>query len=143
MAQGSSGGRDQDRLVETGVAGLSDRAALLTRASLAVRRAHATHADEQELLAALAEATMIELEERALSDAERGARAELEVDVRSFATRLRQDGAPPEQGVRQIKSAVEPAVFVSTRGSDGADVEWRRALVGDVVRWFVESYYAG
>ena len=142
MAQGSPGGRGDDRMVEHGRSGQSHRAALLSNASLAVRRAHAAHADEQELLAALAEATMLELEERARRDAERAARDELEADVRRFAERLRRDGAPPEQGVRQIKSAVEPAVFTSTRGNDGADVEWRRALVGDVVRWFVESYYA-
>ena len=142
MAQRSSGGRDGDGWAGPGTAGQSHRAALLARASLAVRRAHAAHADEQELLAALAEATMLELEERARRDAERAARDELEADVRRFAKRLRRDGAPPERGVRQIKSAVEPEVFSSTRGHDGADVEWRRALVGDVVRWFVESYYA-
>jgi regulator of protease activity HflC (stomatin/prohibitin superfamily) len=114
---------------------------VLARASLAVRRAHAAHAAEPELLAALAEATVVVLEERALRDAEREARAELEANVRRFAGRLRQDGAPPEVGVRQIKTAVEPAVFTSSRGHDGAEVEWRRAVVGDVVRWFVESYY--
>ena len=142
MVHRSSGGREGDGRIEPGTAGPSHRATLLARASLAVRRAHAAHADEQELLAALAEATMLELEERARRDAERAARDELEADVRRFAERLRRDGAPPEQGVRQIKSAVEPAVFTSTRGNEGADVEWRRALVGDVVRWFVESYYA-
>jgi len=142
MAQRSSGGRDANGRVEPGTPGESHRAALLARVSFAVRRAHAAHADEQELLAALAEATMLELEERARRDAEHSARTELEADVRRFAERLRQDGAPPEQGVRQIKSAVEPAVFNSARGSDGADVEWRRALVSDVVRWFVEAYYA-
>jgi len=141
MAQGFPGGRGDDRMVEHGRSGQSHRAALLSNASLAVRRAHAAHADEQELLAALAEATMIELEERALRDAERVAREELEGCVRRFAARLREDGAPPEQGVRQIKTAVEPAVFASTRGNEGADVEWRRAVVGDAVRWFVETYY--
>jgi hypothetical protein len=140
MAQRPSGGRDGDRWAEPGMSGQSHRAALLARASLAVRRAHAAHADEQELLAALAAATM--LEERGRSDVEHAVRDELEAHVRRFAERLRQDGAPPEQGVRQIKSAVEPAVFGSARGSDGPAVEWRRALVGDVVRWFVESYYA-
>ena len=141
MVQGSSGGRDEGRLVGEGAGGHAHRTAVLARASLAVRRAHAAHADEQELHAALAEATMVELEEQALRDAERAARSELEADVRRFAVRLRQDGAPPEVGVRQIKTAVEPAVFTSSRGHDGAEVEWRRAVVGDVVRWFVESYY--
>ena len=142
MTQGPTHGREGDERTEAGMHAESHRAVLLARASLAVRRAHAAHADEQELLAAVAEATMIELEERARRDAERGARAELEADVRRFAARLRQDGAPPEQGVRQLKSAVEPAVFASTRGRDGADVGWRRAVLGDVVRWFVEAYYA-
>ena len=141
MDEGSPGSRGEDRLYDERLGGHSHRTAVLARASLAVRRAHADHADEQELLAAVAEATMFELEERALRDAERAARAELEADVRRFATRLRQDGAPPEVGVRRIKSAVEPAVFTASRGHDGADVEWQRAVVGDVVRWFVEAYY--
>ena len=142
MTLGSADGRDGNEAATAETRGQSHRAALLARASLAVRRAHAAHADEQELLAAFAEATMVELEERALRDAERAARTELEADVRRFAARLRQDGAPPEQGVRRIKVAVEPAVFASSRGGEATDVEWRRAVLGDVVRWFVESYYS-
>ena len=141
MTLGPSEGRNGDERSQTGTHGQSHRTAVLARASEAVRRAHAAHADEQELLAAVAEATMTELEERALRDAERAARADLEACVRGFATRLRQDGAPPEQGVRRIKTAVEPAVFAAMRGNEGTDVEWRRAVLRDVVRWFVESYY--
>jgi hypothetical protein len=136
-----SGGRGEERLLRDAVSTQAHRATVLARASLAVRRAHAAHADEQELLSAAAEATMAELEEQALRDGERAARTELEVDVRRFAARLRLDGTPPEIGVRSIKTAVEPAVFASGRAHDGAESDWRRAVLGDVVRWFVESYY--
>jgi hypothetical protein len=36
---------------------------------------------------------------------------------------------------------VDPVVYAA-REHDAADVEWRRAVAGDVVRWFVEAYYA-
>ena len=84
---------------------------------------------------------MLSIENQALRVAERDALRELEADVRQFAGRLRDDGTPPEVAVRRLKATVDPVVF-STRDHDGADVEWKRAVAGDVVRWFVESYYA-
>jgi hypothetical protein len=81
------------------------------------------------------------LENLALVEAERDAMQSLEVDVRRFADLLRAEGTPPEIAVRQIKATVEPVVF-SSREQQAGDVEWRRAVAGDVVRWFVEAYYA-
>jgi len=81
------------------------------------------------------------LESLALLEAEREAIRSLEVDVRRFADRLRAEGTPPEIAVRQLKATVEPVVF-SSREQQAGDVEWRRAVAGDVVRWFVEAYYA-
>ena len=84
---------------------------------------------------------MTAMENHALREAEREALRELEADVRKFASLLREDGTPPEVAVRRLKATVDPVVF-STRDHDGGDVEWKRAVAGDVVRWFVESYYA-
>ena len=71
----------------------------------------------------------------------RAARDELEALVRRFAVRLRAEGEPPEVAVRRVKSAVEPAIF-SARDHDGSDVDWRRNVASDVVKWFVQAYYA-
>ena len=125
----------------------SHRMGVLTSASAAVRRAHATAAQAAEARATPEEAFRTALENRALSESEREARnerearAELEGLVRRFAALLRADGAPPEVAVRRVKSAVDPVIF-SARDPDGADVEWRRTVASDVVTWFVEAYYA-
>jgi hypothetical protein len=117
------------------------RVALLARTSQAIRRAHAA-AEQAELARAAAEqACMTAIENQALRVAERDALRDLEEDVRRLAGRLRDDGLPPEVAVRRLKATVEPVVF-SNRDDDGGDVEWKRAVAGDVVRWFVESYYA-
>ena len=117
------------------------RVALLARASQEIRRAHAAAEQSAKARAAAAEAHMTAIENQALREAEREALRELEADVRQFASLLRDDGTPPEVAVRRLKATVDPVVF-STRDHDGGDVEWKRAVAGDVVRWFVESYYA-
>lgn len=125
----------------------SPRVTILCRASTAVRRAHVLAEQVAGAHATADEAFRTALENRALRDGEREvrdereARDELEDLVRGFAARLRGDGAPPEIAVRRVKSAVEPAIF-SSRDPDGADVEWRRTVASDVVKWFVEAYYA-
>jgi len=117
------------------------RVALLARASQAIRDAHAA-AEQAGIMRAVAEQMhMTAIENKALRVAERDALRELETDVRQFAGRLRDAGTPPEIAVRRLKATVEPVVF-SNRDHDGADVEWRRAVAGDVIRWFVEAYYA-
>lgn len=116
------------------------RVTLLSRASTAVRRAHAEDDGGDDSASESGEALLTTLENQALREAERAARGELEEVVRRFAERLRAEGAPPEIGVRRVKCAVEPVVFAS-RDHDGADVEWRRGVVGDVVTWFVHAYY--
>jgi hypothetical protein len=80
------------------------------------------------------------METRALIEAERTAMTKLESDVRRFADILRSQGMPPEVAVRRLKATVDPVVY-SAREHDVADVEWRRAVAGDVMRWFVEAYY--
>ena len=118
-----------------------ERVTLLARASNAIRSAHAAAEEAERARAAEEEAHMTAIEKQALRKAEREALAELEEDVRQFASRLREDGTPPEVAVRRLKAVMDPVVF-STRPHDGGDVEWRRAVAGDVVRWFVEEYYA-
>ena len=43
--------------------------------------------------------------------------------------------------MRRLKATIDPVVY-SAREHDVADVEWRRTVAGDVMRWFVEAYYA-
>ena len=123
------------------------RVTVLARASTAVRRAHALAEQAASAHATAEEAFRTAFENRAPRDGEREAgdareaREELEELVRRFAARLRADGTPPEIAVRHVKSTVEPAIF-SPRDHDGTDVEWRRAVASDVVKWFVEAYYA-
>ena len=117
------------------------RVALLARASQAIRRGQDVAEQAEKARAAAAEAQMTAIEHHALRAAEREALEELEADVRRYASLLRNDGMPPEVAVRRLKATVEPVVF-STRGNDGGDVEWRRAVASEVVRWFVEAYYA-
>ena len=117
------------------------RLTVLALASDAIRRAHATSEDAAKTRAVAEEVRMAALENRALLETEREAIRNLEADVRRFADRLRGEGTPPEVAVRRLKSTVEPVVF-STREQQAGDVEWRRAVAGDVVRWFVEAFYA-
>ena len=117
------------------------RVTLLARASHAIRSAHAATEQAGKARAAAEQAHMTAIENQAYRVAEREALRELEADVRRFAGRLREDGMPPEVAVRRLKATVNPVVF-SNRDHDGSDVEWKRAVAGDVVRWFVESYYA-
>ena len=126
---------------------LSHRLTVLARAATAIRGAHALAEQAADARATAEEAFRTALENLALRDVEREARDEpaardvLESLVRRFAMRLRADGAPPEIAVRRVKSAVEPAIL-SARELDRSDVEWRRAVASDVVKWFVEAYYA-
>jgi hypothetical protein len=117
------------------------RLTVLARASAAVRRAHAASEDAGKTRAVAEEVRMMMIENLALLEAEREAMRGLELDVRRFADRLRIEGTPPEIAVRQLKATVEPVVF-SSREQQAGDVEWRRAVAGDVVRWFVEAFYA-
>jgi hypothetical protein len=117
------------------------RIALLARASQAVLRAQALSESSGRAVAAAGQVTMAVLENLALIEAERAALSTLETDVRRFADALRGEGTPPEVAVRRLKATVEPVVF-SFRENDAGDVEWRRTIASDVVRWFVEAYYA-
>jgi hypothetical protein len=117
------------------------RVALLDRASQAIRAAHAATEQAGKARASAEHAHMTAIEDQALRAAERDALRKLEADVRQFAGRLREEGTPPEIAVRRLKATVDPVVF-SNRDHDGGDVEWKRAVAGDVVRWFVEASYA-
>jgi transcription elongation GreA/GreB family factor len=140
MTQGPPGGEGREGY--GGPFGRRERrVALLARASQAIRNAHTVAEQAGITRAAAEEAHLTALENQALRVAERDALRELETDVRQFAGRLREAGTPPEIAVRRLKATVDPVVF-SNRDHDGADVDWRRAVAGDVVRWFVEAYYA-
>jgi hypothetical protein len=117
------------------------RVALLARTSQAIRDAQVAVEQAGKARAAAEEVCMRTLENQALRVAERDALRVLESEVRQFAGRLRDEGTPPEVAVRRLKATVDPVVF-SNRDHDGGDVDWRRAVAGDVMRWFVESYYA-
>lgn len=141
MTQGPSDARPA-RTQDSGATRRRDqRLALLSGASKAIRQAHVTAEDGGAEADVSMAAEMTALENEALRAAEREALRELEADVRRFANRLRTEGTPPEVAVRRLKATVEPVVYAA-RDHDGADVDWRRAVVGDVVRWFVEAYYA-
>lgn len=141
MTQGPSDARPA-RTQDSGATRRRDqRLALLSRASKAIRQAHVTAEDGGAVADVSMDAEMTALENEALRAAEREALRELEADVRRFANRLRTEGTPPEVAVRRLKATVEPVVYAA-RDHDGGDVDWRRAVVGDVVRWFVEAYYA-
>jgi len=140
MTQGPSDARPA-RMHDSGATRRRDtRLALLSRASRAIRQ-QVTAEDAAQAAAGSMDAEMTALENEALREAEREALRELEADVRQFANRLRTEGTPPEVAVRRLKATVEPVVYAA-RDHDGGDVDWRRAVVGDVVRWFVEAYYA-
>jgi len=141
MTQRSSDGSNRSPHEEGSLARRERRLAVLSRASQAIRCAHATAENAERARASADAVRMTSLENQALREAERDALRALEADVRWFANLLRTEGTPPEVAVRRLKSAVEPVVF-SMREHDAGDVEWRRAVAGDVVRWFVEAYYA-
>jgi hypothetical protein len=141
MSQSSQDGRARRAHDEGSRERREHRLTVLARASAAVRRAHSANEDAGKVRAVAEEVRMSLLENLALVEAERDAMQSLEVDVRRFADLLRAEGTPPEIAVRQIKATVEPVVF-SSREQQAGDVEWRRAVAGDVVRWFVEAYYA-
>jgi len=141
MTQGAPGA-GEGREGADGLFGRRERrVALLARASQAIRDAQAVVEQAEITRAAADEVHLAALENQALRVAERDALRALETDVRRFAGRLREAGTPPEIAVRRLKATVDPVVF-SSREHDRADVDWRRAVAGDVVRWFVEAYYA-
>lgn len=141
MTQGPLDGRAR-RVSDDGVGHRTEqRIALLSRAAQAIRCARAGSDDAERARAAAEEAAMTALENLALIEAERAALSALETDVRRFADVLRIEGTPPEIAVRRLKATVDPVVFAA-REHDGGDLEWRRSVAGDVVRWFVEAYYA-
>jgi hypothetical protein len=141
MTQGPSNG-PQGMADEDGMFSRREqRVTLLNRASQAVRSAHVAAEQAGKAHAAAEQTHKTAIEDQALRVAERDALRDLEADVRRFTGRLRDDGMPPEVAVRRLKATVDPVVF-SHRAHDGADVEWKRAVAGDVVRWFVEAYYA-
>lgn len=141
MTRGPSDGRDDTGRSDGTRGRREQRVALLARASQAVHRAHATAHDAAHTREIAEERFLTTLETRALVEAELEAMKTLESDVRRFAGALRSQGTPPEVAVRRLKATVDPVVY-SARDHDGPDVEWRRAVAGDVVRWFVEAFYA-
>jgi hypothetical protein len=141
MTQGPSDGQQWMANEDGMFSRREQRVGLLNRASQAVRSAHVATEQAGKARAVAEQAHQTAIEDQALRAAEREALRELEADVRRFAGRLRADGTPPEVAVRRLKATVDPVVF-SIRDHDGADVEWKRAVAGDVVRWFVEAYYA-
>jgi hypothetical protein len=141
MSQGPSDGQARWVNDESSRERREHRLTVLARASVAIRCAQAAKEDAGKARAVAEEVRTAVLESRVLLEAEREAIQGLEVDVRRFADHLRTEGTPPEIAVRQLKATVEPVVF-SPREHQAGDVEWRRAVAGDVVRWFVEAYYA-
>lgn len=141
MTQGPSDVRDGIGHGDGSFGRQKQRVSLLARASQAIHRAHTISEDGELVMAAEAEVRVASLELRALIEAEREGLKHLESAVRRFADALREGGTPPEVAVRRLKATVDPVVY-SAREHDAADVEWRRAVAGDVMRWFVEAYYA-
>ena len=141
MSYGTSGGRDGAGGNGGSFSRREQRLALLARTSQAIHQAHAAQQDAQKLRGIAEDGLVAAMENRALAEAELEAMKTLESDVRRFADVLRAQGTPPEVAVRRLKATVDPIVY-SARDHDGPDVEWRRAVAGDVVRWFVEAFYA-
>ena len=140
MTHGPSDGRDEAERSDGTFSRREQRVALLGRASHAIECAHATAQDAAKARDIAEDGLLTTLETRALIEAELDAMKKLESDVRRFADALRTQGMPPEVAVRRLKATVDPVVY-SAREHDAADVEWRRAVAGDVMRWFVEAYY--
>jgi hypothetical protein len=141
MTHGPSDGRNGTGRSDGASGRREQRVTLLARASQAIHQAHATAEDAAKTREIAQEGLLTALENRALIEAELEAMKTLESDVRRFADALRIQGIPPEVAVRRLKATVDPVVY-SARDHDGPDVEWRRAVAGDVMRWFVEAFYA-
>jgi hypothetical protein len=141
MTQASNDGRNGAERSDGLFSRREQRVALLARTSEAVERAHAAVLDAGNARAVAQDIALTTMETRALIEAERDAMTQLESDVRRFADALRAQETPPEIAVRRLKATIDPVVY-SAREHDVADVEWRRAVAGDVMRWFVEAYYA-
>ena len=142
MTQAPADGRDGRSQGDGVFRRREQRVALLAHASQAIHRAYAT-AEEPGKIRTIAElATLTRLEAKTLAEAELEAMQKLEVDVRRFAEALRTEGLAPEVAVRRLKATLDPVVYSAREHDGGDDVEWRRAVAGDVVRWFVEAYYA-
>ena len=142
MTQAPPDGRDGRSQGDGAFRRREQRVALLAHASQAIHRAHAT-ALEPGRIRTLAElATLTRLEAHTLAEVELEAMQKLEADVRRFAQVLRTEGTAPEVAVRRLKATLDPVVYSAREHDGGDDVEWRRAVAGDVVRWFVEAYYA-
>jgi hypothetical protein len=113
---------------------VADQRATLTRAAVTMTRALAL---ESQRGAALHQSRS-SIEESVRTGAEREAlREELRVIVCAYVATLRAGGLPPEQTLRLVKTAIEPAMGYAAEGAAS------RAVVEDAVRWCVEEYYAG
>ena len=142
MTQVPSNGRD-GRSHGDGMFGRREhRVALLAQASLAINRARDAAQDAGQARIVAEIATSSRLEAHTLVEAELEATQQLERDVRRFAEALRSEGTAPEVAVRRLKATLDPVVYSAHEHDGGNDVEWRRSVAGDVVRWFVEAYYA-
>ena len=141
MTHGTSDGRDGVGQNDGSYGRRAKRLMLRARASQAIHRAHVASQGAAHVRELSGDNLLTALENRALIEAELEAMRKLESDVRRFADALRAQGTPPEVAVRRLKATVDPVVY-SSRDHDGPDVEWRRAVAGDVMRWFVEAYYA-
>jgi len=141
MTQAPNDGRDGAERSDGMFSPREQRVALLARTSQAIERAHAAVLDAGRARVIAQDIALATLETCALIEAERDALTQLESDVRRFADALRTQETPPEVAVRRLKATIDPVVY-SAREHDVADVEWRRTVAGDVMRWFVEAYYA-
>jgi hypothetical protein len=142
MTQAPPDGRDGSSRGDGLFRRREQRVALLAHASQAIHRAQ-TSAQEPGRIRTVAElVTLTRLEAHTLAEVEAEAMRKLEADVRRFAEALRSEGMAPEVAVRRLKATLDPVVYSAREHDGGDDVEWRRAVAGDVVRWFVEAYYA-
>ena len=110
-----------------------DQRASLTRAAVTMTRALALESEQGSALvqsrAVIAESVRAAAEREAL-------REELRGIVCTYVAALKSDGLPPEQALRLVKTAIEPALAYATDGLDS------RIVIDDAVRWCVEEYYA-
>jgi hypothetical protein len=141
MTQGPADGRSGAARTDGSFSRREQRVSLILRTSQAIHQAHATVQDAVKTRGIAGDGLMTAMETRALVEAELEAMQALESDVRRFADLLRTQGTPPEVAVRRLKATVDPVVYAA-REPDAPGVEWRRAVAGDVMRWFVEAYYA-
>jgi hypothetical protein len=114
--------RDERELSGTGTSQLRQRAAA------AVQRSRALQAQCDHLMES---AHRIAAEWHMLRSA---STTLLKNDVTDLARTLRANGETPERALILLKSAIEPALVELP--------DEREVILGDVVRWFVESYFA-